>query len=112
MTQAEPALVWCPFANEGDAAAAAHRLLDEGLVACANIMPPMRSLFIWEGARGDTVETGVLFKTNTDLLDQTVERLAELHPYDQPAIIGWRADRANMATRNWLGELPDNERQG
>ena len=36
------ALIWSPFADEASAAVAASQLLDEGLVACANILPPMR----------------------------------------------------------------------
>src|SRR5690606_34158659 len=76
------ALIWCPFADEASAAAAANRLLDEGLVACANILPPMRSLYIWRGERGDTREVGVLFKTDASLLERATARLAEIHPYD------------------------------
>src|SRR5690606_32764510 len=87
-----PALIWCPFANEEDAAGAARILLDEKLIACANIMPAVRSLYEWGGERGDTREVGVLFKTNAALLERTAARLEEVHPYDAPAVIGWAAD--------------------
>ncbi len=100
-----PALIWCPFADELSAATLANQLLSEGLIACANIMPAMRSLFIWDGERGEGIETGVLFKTDAALLDQACARMAQLHPYETPAIIGWRADSAPDATRAWLGSL-------
>jgi periplasmic divalent cation tolerance protein len=99
------ALIWCPFADEASAAAAAGRLLDEGLVACANILPPMRSLHVWRGERGETREVGVLFKTDASLLERATARLAEIHPYDTPAVLGWRADAAAPATRDWLRSL-------
>jgi len=105
MSMAAPALIWCPFASEDDAAEAAGRLLDEGLIACANILPAMRSLYIWQGQRGDTRECGALFKTNAALLARAVERLEELHPYDAPAITAWEIDRAGHATAEWLGTL-------
>lgn len=110
MSESGPALIWCPFASEEDAANIAARLLDERLVACANILPPMRSLFAWDGVRGDERENGAIFKTDAALLDRAVTRLAELHPYDEPAVIGWRADAAPPSTRAWLGGLLDEER--
>ena len=99
------ALIWCPFADEASAAAVAGQLLDEKLVACANILPPMRSLYSWQGERGEAVEVGVLFKTDAALLDQATARLAELHPYDAPAVLGWRADTAARPTAEWLRGL-------
>jgi periplasmic divalent cation tolerance protein len=99
------ALIWSPFADEASAANVANQLLDEGLVACANILPPMLSLFAWRGERGQARECGALFKTDASLLDRATARLAELHPYDTPAVLGWRADAAGAPTAQWLGEL-------
>ena len=96
------ALIWCPFADEDSAAAVAGRLLDEKLIACANILPPMRSLYAWRGERGEAAEVGVLFKTDASALDRATARLAELHPYEAPAVLGWRADTAAKPTAEWL----------
>lgn len=96
------ALIWCPFADEASAENVAKQLLDERLVACANILPPMRSLFVWEGNREDTREVGVLFKTDASVLSIATARLAELHPYETPAILGWKADAATRPTAEWL----------
>ena len=104
------ALIWCPFADEASAEAAARQLLDERLIACANILPPMRSLFVWQGERGEAVEVGVLFKTDAALLDRATARLAEIHPYDTPAVLGWRADTAARPTAEWLRTLVRNPR--
>lgn len=41
---AEGFLVWCPFPDEDEARQAAGALLDEGLIACANIVPGLVSL--------------------------------------------------------------------
>ena len=96
------ALIWCPFADEASAVAAANQLLDEGLVACANIFPPMRSLYTWQSERGEAVEIGVLFKTDASALDRATARLAEIHPYETPAVLGWRTDTAARPTAEWL----------
>ncbi len=99
------ALVWCPFPDEDSAARAASRLLDEKLTACANILGPMRSLYEWAGERGEAREVGVLFKTDAALLDRAVARIAELHPYDTPAVLGWACEAASEATTQWLAAL-------
>lgn len=100
---AEAALIWCPFEHEDAAHKVADALIDERLVACANIFPGMRSLFVWRGERDSSPECGALFKTTAPLLDATMQRLAELHPYVAPAITGWTV-RAEAGTLAWLQE--------
>jgi periplasmic divalent cation tolerance protein len=46
-----------------------------------------------------------LLKTNAAVLDRAITRLTELHPYDEPAILGWRCDAAAPGTAAWLGAL-------
>lgn len=99
------ALLWCPFPDEKIAAEAAGTLLDERLVACANILPAMRSLYTWRGERCEAVEVAVVFKTDAALLDAATARLAELHPGETPAVLGWRADTAAAPTADWLRTL-------
>lgn len=98
------ALIWCPFGDAQSAEAVADTLLEERLIACANILPAIRSLYRWKGERGEGAEVAVLFKTRADLLDAAVARLEALHPYDAPAISGWRCDAAGAATLAWLEE--------
>ncbi|HEY6870151.1 MAG TPA: divalent cation tolerance protein CutA [Novosphingobium sp.] len=102
---AVPALIWCPFPDAASAEAAADALLDAGLIACANILPAMRSLYVWQGERHADAEVGVLFKTNAALLDRAVARLGTVHPYDEPAILGWCCDAAAPGTVAWLAGL-------
>lgn len=104
-----PALIWCPFPDETEAKAVAGQLLDEHLIGCANILPGMISMFSWNDERDEGREVGVLFKTDTELLDRAVDRLADLHSYETPAITGWRTDASTGATRAWLGGLTNGE---
>ena len=99
------ALIWCPFPDRGSATKVASALLDDRLIGCANILGPMQSLFEWDGERGESEEFGVLFKTDGTMLDDAVQRLEQLHPYDAPAVMGWRCDAAGAATADWLGGL-------
>lgn len=98
------ALIWCPFADEDSAALIAGSLLDEGLIACANLVP-IRSLYIWNGERGEGRECAALMKTRADLLDAAIARLEAIHPYDTPAISGWRCDGTGPSMREWLATI-------
>ncbi|MFC3096547.1 divalent-cation tolerance protein CutA [Alteraurantiacibacter palmitatis] len=98
-------LVWCPFPAEEEARRVAGALLDEELVACANLIGPMTSLFRWEGERQESTEMGVLFKTHPRLRADMTARLAQLHSYTSPAIMIWEADAFPPATASWLADL-------
>jgi len=45
------AMAWCPFPDAQSAGEVADRLLDEGLIACANILPEMEARYTWRGTR-------------------------------------------------------------
>jgi len=99
------ALIYTVFDSRDGARGAASRLLDERLIACANVIGEVEALFEWDGERGEVREIGVLMKTHADCLDRAVARLEELHPYDTPAILGWKADASGKATSSWLAGL-------
>ncbi|AKM08423.1 divalent-cation tolerance protein CutA [Pelagerythrobacter marensis] len=102
------ALVWCSCPDEDTAVALARQLVGEGLAACGNAIGPMRSVFAWNGGVEEAGECGLLLKTDARVLDCAVSRLEALHPYDAPAVLGWRCDAAGAATAAWLGALvPD-----
>lgn len=97
------ALAYAPFPDRDSARETAGTLLAERLIACANILAPVESVFEWDGRRASEEEVGVLFKTTAAALVALIERLGELHPYDTPAIIGWHCDAGHPATLEWLG---------
>lgn len=109
MTEPGAALIWSPFESQESAELAASALVEEGLVACANILPHMTSIFRYEGKVQQASEVGALFKTDARLLERATARLAELHPYQTPAICGWVADSAPQETRSWLAGLVDRD---
>lgn len=100
-----PALIWCPFPDQDSASTAAKTLLDERLIACANMFPQVYSVFLWQGEQSEGTETGMLLKTDAALLDRAIARLVGLHPYDEPAVLGWRCDAAAPGTAAWLAGL-------
>lgn len=98
------ALIWCPFPDRAAAEKVAGQLLDEKLIACANLIDGVASLFAWNGVRDTAAECGALFKTDAAALQRAVARLEELHPYEAPAAMGWRVDAPGRAAAAWLAK--------
>lgn len=112
VTDTRAALIYTPLPDAETARDVAGKLLDEGLIACANILGPIESIFIWNGAKDQSVEVGVLFKTTQTKMDLAIGRLRELHPYETPAIVGSVCDTAHPDTIAWLAEQVGGSRAG
>jgi periplasmic divalent cation tolerance protein len=85
----ELALFYVTFATHADAERVAETLLAERLAACANILAPCTSLYLWHGSLERAEEVPVLFKTRPMLATRLRDRIAALHPYELPAIESW-----------------------
>ena len=69
------------------AAEIARALVTEGLAACVNIVPQVRSIYKWEGELCDASEVLCVIKTRADQVEALRERLVALHPYDVPELV-------------------------
>ena len=98
----EALIAFTTFANEADAARVARALVDERLVACANLLPGARSIYRWEGAVADEREVVVLMKTRKQDWAALLSRLHELHPYSTPELIAVRVAAGAPAYMEWL----------
>lgn len=101
------ALIWTVFESKEEAKNVVSILLQEHLIACANINDTIHSMFVWKGNVEEQKECGVLLKTNSPLLKSAISRLEQLHPYETPAILGWHCDEAGTATKRWLAALDE-----
>jgi periplasmic divalent cation tolerance protein len=83
-------LVLTTEARRERAEALACQLLERGLVACVSLFPVV-SLYRWQGRLERSEETQLLLKTTPERLGDLHSALAELHSYDTPEWIHWRA---------------------
>lgn len=105
MSEAPIAIVYALFGDEAAAIEAARDAVDAGLAACANLLGPCRSIYMWAGERQEEAEWPVLFKTTLLLRDRLIERIAAHHSYDVPAISSWTTDAVLPAYAAWVGEV-------
>lgn len=68
------------------AEAAARTLLEERLIACANIIPQVRSVFRWDGKVQAEAEAVIFAKTTQSCAIAARDRLLALHPYEIPCV--------------------------
>ena len=82
----------------------AKTLLEERLVACANIIGPVHSLFWWQGKIDEAKEHLILMKTRKDLFGKVSERVKTLHSYQVPEIIATPIIEGSKDYLKWLDE--------
>ena len=99
----EMLLVFTTFANEADAERVTRALLDERLIACANLLPA-RSLYRWKEKIEDQREIVTLMKTRKQDWTVLLSRLHELHPYETPECIAVRVAAGAPRYMAWLEE--------
>ncbi len=97
-------LVLVTAGTEEEAARIARALVEEGLAACANLVPRVRSIYRWQGEVQDEAESLLLIKTTAGRLEALSERVAALHSYDVPEVIALALDRGRESYLDWLGE--------
>ncbi len=98
----EALIAFTTFATEADAERVARVLLEERLVACANVLPGVRSLYRWQGGIADEREVLVLLKTRKQDWTVLLSRLHELHPYETPELVAVRVAAGAPKYMAWL----------
>ena len=98
----EPILLYVTCANKDEAKLIARVLVEERLIACANILGKMTSIYRWEGAVAEDDEIAVLLKTRRNLEVCVTERVKELHSYDVPCVISLPITGGNLDFIHWL----------
>jgi periplasmic divalent cation tolerance protein len=94
-------LVLCT-APPAEARAVVDPLLEERLIACANILGPFTSRYRWEGKIEQGEEVLLLMKTRCDTVPVLRRRIAELHSYDVPEILEVAVQGGLQAYLDWV----------
>jgi periplasmic divalent cation tolerance protein len=89
-------------ANKSEAEKIAHSLLDERLVACANIISPANSLFWWHGKIENAEKYMLLMKTRSEMFEKLAEKVKALHSYEVPEIIAIPIVKGFKPYLEWL----------
>ena len=97
------AMVMCTVPVK-EAKALADELLKRRLVACANMLGPVHSRFLWKGSIEGAKEVLMILKTTMNRIGTLQEAIAELHSYDVPEVLVFEAAGGLPAYLGWLAE--------
>ena len=80
----------------------AETLVDEGLVACVNVLPDVRSVYRWDGATRNEPEALAIIKTMRRALPAVRQRVLDLHPYEVPEFLSLAVDTGDGQYLDWI----------
>lgn len=80
----------------------ARGIVEGRLAACVQILPPMRSIYRWEGKIESSDEFLLLIKTREEKFVAIEKFIAANHPYDVPEVVAINAADVSEPYRKWL----------
>jgi periplasmic divalent cation tolerance protein len=95
-------IVLVTTANKQEAEKIAQHLLNDRLIACANIIGPVASFFHWSGKDERAEEYLVLMKSRLDLFDRLTEAVKITHSYEVPEILALPIVAGSRTYLDWL----------
>jgi periplasmic divalent cation tolerance protein len=79
-----------------------RNLVEKKLVACAQILGPIQSIYRWKGAVKDTGEWLLLMKSKASLYPAIESEIRQQHPYELPEIIAINIDKGLADYLGWV----------
>ena len=84
-------------------------LVQERLVACAQIVPWIESIYMWNNQLETTQESKVTLKTRRQFWEQIKKVILENHSYEIPEITYTTIEGGNEPYLNWIVESTPEE---
>jgi periplasmic divalent cation tolerance protein len=96
-------IVFVTCASKGEAENIARAVVEEHLAACVNVLPGVRSCYVWDGKVNWSEEVLLLIKTTDARFLALQSRIRELHSYDVPEIVGVPIEVGFEKYLQWVG---------
>ena len=100
MTKAVTIFTTC--GSEETALTIAAAVVDQGLAACVNILPSIKSYYYYKGGTHLDEEVMLIIKTTRDNFDPIAQTITELHTYEVPEILMVPVEAASEGYLEWL----------
>jgi periplasmic divalent cation tolerance protein len=79
-----------------------RNLVEKRLVACAQILGPIQSIYRWKGTLENADEWLLLMKSKASLYPAIEEEIRRQHPYELPEIIATSVDNGLAGYLDWV----------
>ena len=98
------------FPTQEEAKNIVKQLLEEKLIACANIFPSIKSFYWWENAIQEDSECIAFLKTQRELERDVIEKIKSLHSYKVPAIYAIESmQNISKSYLEWIYEVTNHK---
>ncbi|HIJ63868.1 MAG TPA: divalent-cation tolerance protein CutA [Rhodospirillaceae bacterium] len=95
-------LIYVTAANREAALVIARTLVRQRLVACANVIDGVTSVYWWDGKVNEGPEAVMVAKTRSDLTSAVIARIKEIHEYSCPCVVALEIRDGNQAFLDWI----------
>ncbi len=95
-------IVFVTCESKEQAETIAQTVVTSKLAACVNVLPGIRSCYIWDRKLTWSDEVLLLIKTTRGRFDQLQDRIKALHSYSIPEIVGVTIDDAFQKYIDWI----------
>ncbi len=93
-------LTTTPTDSEADILAV--KIVDARLAACVQILPQIKSVYVWEGKHQWGSEHILLIKTLPQNFDELSAFITANHSYEVPEIVAISADKVSEPYLSWM----------
>ncbi len=101
-SMAKTIIIFVTAGSVDEARKIGQTLVEEGSVACCNIIRPVESVFKWQGKLHVENEVLMICKTKEDLFETVEKRIKQLHGYEVPEIIAVPITRGEKNYLDWV----------
>ena len=91
--------------NKEEAEKISRLLVEERLIACANIVSPVSSFFHWVGNIEKAEECLIVMKSRRDLFAEIAEHVKRLHSYEVPEVLALPIVEGSKAYLDWMSNV-------
>ena len=98
----EHRFIYITAGSPDEARRLARSLVEERLVACANVTDSATSFYWWEGTVQESGEAVLVAKTREDRVEAVIARVKALHSYTCPCVVALPILTGNPDFLSWI----------
>lgn len=97
-------VIYITSGSEEEAGNLANGLVTEGLAACVNIVPAIKSVYKWKGEICKDVEFLLIAKSRKSLMGEIIKWVKKKHSYENPEIIALPVIDGSKEYLRWVDD--------
>lgn len=97
-------LAYITCKNNKEANQIASKLINNNLIACANIISNVQSIFKWKNKLTKNKETILIAKTKKSKTKNIMSIVSEIHSYENPCIVFFDIKEGSKQFLTWVNQ--------